>query len=72
MESEPASLVAIFCLKTCRNMLPTRGKLRHVGMSTNGDRPFCSNDEESIDRIFIHCELLLTFGILSKKTVPTL
>lgn len=71
MESEPASSVAIFCLKICKNMLPTRGQLRHVGMSIDGDRPFCSNDEESIDRIFKRCELLLTFGILSKKTVPT-
>lgn len=41
-----------FTWKLGRDILPIRDKLTHLGMSINGDYPFCFKEEENIDYIF--------------------
>lgn len=46
----------LFEWKLVCNMLPTRGKLRRLGMDINRDCPFCHKLEENIDHSFITCD----------------
>lgn len=47
----------IFAWKLIVDMLPKRGKLRHLDMDIYGELPFCDKVEETIDHVSITCNL---------------
>lgn len=55
-----------------QNMLSTRGKLKNLGLSINGDCPLCYKQGENIDHIFKSCDLTINSWHTLSNNCPTL
>lgn len=60
----------VFCLETYSKSLLTRGTLRKLGMSMNGDCPFFLEAEENIDHIFKNCDLIVNIWYTIENNCP--
>lgn len=61
MEFENTTNIVIFVWKLARNTLPTRGKLRNLGMIIDCNCPFYHKAEKNIDHIFKSCDFAIKY-----------
>lgn len=55
----------LFCWKSVTDVLPTKGKLRHISMHVDCKGPFSNKEEQTINHIFINYD----FAVIVWSTI---